>query len=562
MGWNEIIADRRVKILGAILLLALVHFGIEFEGGTRIPVTLERPAQDATEMSTILETIKTRVSKFGLTQVVVRGVGASQVYVEVPQSDQQLVLDIEKILREVGRFEGVVDGKVAISGNDILRNSIRTETGDRQWAVSFTVTSAGAKRFGQAVFGKANYPLYMFLDRPEEGVVLGSRAELFGESAIAEEESLETLQQALRKDDSAVLVLLRDDWNKTRAQLMQINVTNSTVAIIGEGAPQNELDDLHAMHFKVQVKSAKDMKPVFATSDQGSSKVVSEWPAVGLLSSPFLNPSLTQGGTPGLQYQVTGASKGATPQERIASAESETKQLKSVLSGGELPTNIILGSVTTIPAPLGAEFLRYSVVGALGALIAIGLLVVIRYRETRLIAPIILTSAVEIVILVSIIGAMGTIDLATMAGIIAAIGVSVDSQLVITDELLKKGKLAIQASGEVGAKLKLERAFYIVMTNATVAVVAMLPLLFSGLVEISGFATSTILGALLGVFITRPAYGAAVEHIFFDEPKKAHHGHGGTHEKKHEAQKPPEPAEPPESVGGAGTEGSAQKPAE
>jgi len=39
-------------------------------------------------------------------------------------------------------------------------------------------------------------------------------------------------------------------------------------------------------------------------------------------------------------------------------------------------------------------------------------------------------------------------------------------------------------------------------------------LLFSGLVEIIGFATSTILGSLLGLFISRPAYGVIVERIF------------------------------------------------
>ncbi len=48
-----------------------------------------------------------------------------------------------------------------------------------------------------------------------------------------------------------------------------------------------------------------------------------------------------------------------------------------------------------------------------------------------------------------------------------------------------------------------------------VAVVAMLPLLLmSGLVEIIGFATATILGSLLGLFISRPAYGAIAERLF------------------------------------------------
>jgi preprotein translocase subunit SecD len=41
----------------------------------------------------------------------------------------------------------------------------------------------------------------------------------------------------------------------------------------------------------------------------------------------------------------------------------------------------------------------------------------------------------------------------------------------------------------------------------------MVPLLFSGMVEIIGFAISTILGALLGLLISRPAYAAIIEGV-------------------------------------------------
>jgi len=529
MSYGELLKDGRVRMLAAVLLLAIalvavkgMHFGIEFEGGTRIPITLERPAADAAEMSSIIDTIKTRASKYGLTQVVVRGVGSSEVYVEVPQSDQKLVEEIEKVLREVGKFEGIVDGRVAISGNEILRNSITTHAADRQWAVSFTVTSGGAKKFGQVVFGKGDYPLYMFLDRPENGVVIAGRDELFGESTVMEEESLEAMQKALVKEDSEIPIMLLDDWNATKAQLAGMNITNGTKAIVGAAITPEMRGELEAMGFKVVVKEPAELKPSFTSSEEGGT-IVTSWPAVGLLSSPILNPSITQGGTPGLQYQITGASRGATAQERQKNAEAETKLLKSILSGGELPTNIILGSVTTIPAPLGKEFLRYSVIGAVGALLAIALLIVIRYREPRLIVPIIAVSATEIIILVCIIGGLGTVDLSAMAGIIAAVGVSVDAQIVMSDELLKKGKLALSGEGEVGAKLKLDRAFYIVMMNAIVATVAMVPLLFSGLVEISGFATAQILGAILGVSISRPAYGAFVERIFIEKTHHQHH---------------------------------------
>ena len=66
-------------------------------------------------------------------------------------------------------------------------------------------------------------------------------------------------------------------------------------------------------------------------------------------------------------------------------------------------------------------------------------------------------------------------DLAAIAGIIAAIGVGVDAQIVITDEMLKK----------VGTlNERIEYAFDIIKTNVIVAIVAMLPLLFSELMTL------------------------------------------------------------------------------
>ena len=60
-------------------------------------------------------------------------------------------------------------------------------------------------------------------------------------------------------------------------------------------------------------------------------------------------------------------------------------------------------------------------------------------------------------------------------------------------------------------KTVLENAFYIIWTDALLLVVAMLPLFFStSLVQVIGFSESTIIGALLGVVITRPAYSAIV----------------------------------------------------
>jgi len=174
------------------------------------------------------------------------------------------------------------------------------------------------------------------------------------------------------------------------------------------------------------------------------------------------------------------------------------KEIESILKGGALPVRITLGSKTVIPAPLGQEFLRMSLLGLLFAFLVVSIVISIRYRQLKIILPVLLITLAEIIVLIAITGSF-TIDLATMAGIIAAVGVSIDAQIIITDELLKK----------TGTKdERLDKAMAIINTNVTVAILAMLPLLFSGMVEIIGFAVSTILGALLGALLSRPAYAA------------------------------------------------------
>ena len=56
----------------------------------------------------------------------------------------------------------------------------------------------------------------------------------------------------------------------------------------------------------------------------------------------------------------------------------------------------------------------------------------------------------------------------------------------------------------------LKRAFFIIMAAYFTTTVAMLPLVFAGAGLLKGFALTTIAGITIGVFVTRPAYGALV----------------------------------------------------
>ncbi|MBI5223398.1 hypothetical protein HY990_03175 [Candidatus Micrarchaeota archaeon] len=510
--WKE----SRVKILSMILLVLLaltniafngLKFGIDFSGGTRIPIILERSVDQPT-MSELINTIKTRVSVLGLTEIKVRAVGDNEINVEMPTSNENTIRFIEETLSKQGVYQGIVDGKLAVSGEHIYSTSIRSlgiselqRTG-ADWGVGFSVDKEGGDMFANAARNKNDYPVYMFLDRPKDAVLFYTNSSLksFLFQDASERETLRALNRALAFNEGNISVYLLD------GNLSGISPkTNQTKAIVSSEVSESQLSLLRSKGFQIVSMNDSKMIPVF-TRSRGGELLVTHLEAVGLLSGPLLGPEVTSG-IASYGYVITGSvANVADPTLRSKAASDEVKSIQSILKGGALPVKISVGSRTVLPASLGEEFLRLSLIAIAASLAIISLLIGIRYRTLKASIPILLISLGELVILISILGSF-TIDLAAVAGILAAIGVGVDAQIVITDELTKRD----EDDEHHDAHEKVNLAFGIIRTNAIVAIFSMLPLLFSGLVEVIGFAISTILGALLGYLLTRPTYAAIIE---------------------------------------------------
>lgn len=514
--WKE--AHIKIAGLSMLVLLALANiplngmqFGIDFSGGTRIPVVLEHSVDQST-MNELVQTIKKRINVLGLTETKVRAIGDSQINVEIPNTDPESIAFIEETLSKQGVYQGIVDGKVAVSGDHIFSASIRP-LGPQElvqqgadWGVSFSVDREGAQQFADAAKGKADYPVYMYLDRPQDAMLFYERT-AFKNYILpdsGEKETLGALEDALALEENTIEIYIVEDIPENLTA-----PTNDTTAIISKNASQETKDLLEEKGFTLLELNDKEITPEFSRTNSGV-LIVSKLEAVGLLTAPILSSGVTSG-TLNYGYIVSGSVSATDPSEKNKEAAERVKSIESILKGGALPVQISIGSRTMLPASLGSEFLRMSLIAIVIALVTISVVVGLRYRNLQATMPIVAISLAELAILLSILGSF-TIDLAAMAGIIAAIGVGVDAQIVITDEILKRDE---RSTAE-----KIDLAFGIIKTNATVAIFSMVPLLFSELVEVIGFAISTILGALLGYMLTRPAYAAIVERIT-GEGKKA-----------------------------------------
>ncbi len=516
---------KEIRILAFLLLIALfaildivygIHLGIDFAGGVQIPVLLEHSVSQQ-NMSIITGIITQRISSFGLSNPSVYGQGGSEIIVQLPNASNISIQRTIRIIENQGIFQGIVGGKEAINGTGIIGSSVSSREMNSglhnvTWQVSFLITPNAAVRFSKVALGQGNQPLYLFLDRPTNSIILINSSYLSNlQTGVTKNRQMLALQEAVALGNQSLLI---ETLNSNMSNLNTIySVLSSergrySKIILSTDTPQFVIDNISALNYTVTEKSPQNMTPVITASQTSTGAVtapfVTSWPAIGLLSAPILQPSVADGSI-SQNYQISGpAPSNMTQAQQLNYSVQEGKTISSILKGGSLPVQVTVGAPITIPPTLGKRAALISGIAALLSVIAVTIVIVVRYKKLFLIGPIILTTLGELFIIASILGLAGGIDLAAVAGMIAVVGTGVDAQIIISDELL------VHHSSEEGStKSRLSKAFYIIWADAALLFIAMVPLFFStSLTTVVGFAESTIAGALLGAFVTRPAYGS------------------------------------------------------
>lgn len=198
------------------------------------------------------------------------------------------------------------------------------------------------------------------------------------------------------------------------------------------------------------------------------------------------------------QVSIKGYGVGATQQSAINNATSQMKKLQTILQTGSLPFKLEIVQKDTISPRLGQNFTNTILLTAVIAIIAVSLVIFIRYKKLKASLALILTSISEIIIILGIAALVGwNLDLPSIAGILATIGTGIDSQIIIIDEA--KTKI-------LNIKQRLKRAFAIILGSYFTAFVSLIPLYWAVAGFFKGFAFTTIIGITVGILITRPAF--------------------------------------------------------
>ncbi|MEK6835629.1 MAG: hypothetical protein AABX55_01255 [Nanoarchaeota archaeon] len=205
---------------------------------------------------------------------------------------------------------------------------------------------------------------------------------------------------------------------------------------------------------------------------------------------------------------ISGPGFGATRDDAIKDATLNMNKLQTILITGSLPVKLNIVKFDTISPVLGEAFSKNTIKVILFSILAVALVIFIRYRNLKVALPLLLISSSEILIILGIFALIKyNIDLAAIAGIIAAVGTGVDDQIVIADEIISSKK----RKEVLSLKQQIKRAFFIIMVAYFTGIASMIPLFWAGAGLFTGFAITTILGISIGVFITRPAFAAIVE---------------------------------------------------
>ncbi len=442
-----------------------LKLGLDLVGGTRVLLEPKGNVSSA-ELEQILGTLETRINVFGLKETkfqLVKDVsGGGYIQVEVAGGTEG---DVKDLLAKQGKFEVKILRMVDVAkGNATLK------------------------------FGTKTYPIKTTNSSIE---LEGKTIELNESSAL---DGVPFLLQNIT-EGKAFLLFTTFTGDDIRTVCI-VDVPPCTSRVFSQGS---------FWEFNFQIFLSQKGGDSFAkvTSGLGVSPA-----SPAYLESP-LQLYLDDKSITTLSIAADLAGKALTEPSITGGANTKEEALKekiflqSILQSGALPVGLEIVKTDTISPVLGRNFISSSVFAGLLAILAVGVVVFIRYRSIKLTIPVMLTGLSEVIIILGGAAMIGwTLDLAAIAAIIAVVGTGIDAQIMILDEILAGIK------GEAyTVRQKIRSAFFIIFSSAATVIAAMLPLLFLGIGAMKGFAIVTMMGVLIGVLITRPAFGTAVEKL-------------------------------------------------
>lgn len=244
----------------------------------------------------------------------------------------------------------------------------------------------------------------------------------------------------------------------------------------------------YAVSFKLNDEAAKTFATV-TSQYAGTGKSISIKMDETVISSPTVETAITSG-----EGQITG-------NFTYESASRLANQIRS----GVMPIELEEIEVRSISATLGEDALQNSITAGIIGICLVMLFMLVMYRVSGLVADIALAIYMLLVFfaLATVPGVQLTLP--GIAGIILAIGMAVDANVIIFERVREEIKAGKSLKTAVDAGFK--RAFSAILDSNVTTIIAALVLMYFGVGTIKSFAVTLLIGIIASfisaVFITR-----------------------------------------------------------
>ncbi|AFK21927.1 preprotein translocase subunit SecD [Pyrococcus sp. ST04] len=494
MKWKKLMFNFRIILLTFFLIISIVSlatrgltFGLDISGGISITVKLEKPVDQQT-MEQVRIALEQRLNALGVKDITIEPWGNQFVIVKVARVSEEEADQLVKTIERQGVFYAEFQGVIFATGKDILNvGSVSYDPRQGAWVVPFRISKEAAEKFAKLALGKAGYPVDMFLDPPVNSTLVVSKEfyEALNSPTFMMAGNM-TLAQRVEKAFGIKIIVYT---NQTPEEIAKIARGSERVILVDVDG--NLAKKLRELGLSVEVRTRN--------KDESMEDFVRR---VLRLYGPYRVSEGLATGQPSTQVMVSiGGS------QNDIKARNDAQVVAVVLRSGSLPVKLSIERIDYISPKLGENFKKQVLIAGIAALLVVGAIVYLHYRRLKIAIPVMFTSFSEVLIILGIASIIRwNLDLPSIAGIIAAIGTGVDQQIVITDELLGEtsSRRIVKRSGVLK---RMGRAFFIILASATTTIVAMSFLFKFFVGGLRGFAFTTILGVLIGILVTRPAYG-------------------------------------------------------
>lgn len=265
---------------------------------------------------------------------------------------------------------------------------------------------------------------------------------------------------------------------------LEFRTADGEVVITGDDVQSaTAVTDAAGSEYKVRLVLNDSGKEAFAkATSENIGKAISIYLDDDVISSPRVNSAIT-GGEAVIEGNFT-----------LESA----RELASLIQSGALPLDIEQDEVSAVSATLGVDVIERAVKAGVIGVVLVMLFMIVMYRMSGLLASLALTIyMITVFYLMALVPGI-QLTLPGIAGIVLAIGMAVDANVIIFERIREELKTGRTMDSAINRGYK--NALSAIIDSNVTTIIASFVLMYFGTGSIRGFANTLFIGVVVSMF--------------------------------------------------------------